>query len=778
MGCPSSCCADDPADELSARHKGGHTKVFKPTSSRGCTDLICLLIWLICMAAMIGCAGYAIATGNLNFIIYPTDYLGQFCGKSDGVVARPKIFYPRLDADIEKALPLLMTGVGIFAFKPFGLCVAECPKTFSLADPISYGGPTYPGVSNTSSATTYYNMQRTQRVVNFCLPTTDTLPSAQRTLCGVPNCTDAALNASLEGTLTCADIPATPNVRTAWEVTTDLGESLCKLKVVEQVSSVFLPPQRTSETGRWEEAFAKSVTGLHKFFHEVYDYRMQCGVMGFAAPFAVSFVWFICLFLFAGVLVVLALLILLIVLVASCLYLYAKAGMFDIDQIMSGLGNATNGALDAVDQSDKAAYITFSVLATLALVIFIIFLVLARHNVWRCIAIVRETTKVFYSIPLLAVYPLVPVAFNIALVFYGVTIAAYIWTQDESGWSEMNNLLGDVIKSNSTDPVDYLSGFNDLSTDTRKGIMFAVHFVGCLWTYYFINACAYTTYAGVGGRWFFSHENGELKVRFYGGCGSILDSAWCVFTRHLGTMAFGSAILTIIMLVRLVCEYINQKTKDIQETNLPLKFAMCCVRCCLKCLYETVKRVTEYGYIFTAVEGKNFCSSGWSTFDLIAANPGQVWVNNMVGSIIYLMIAISIPVVTALLGFLWCDRAGSTDPIWPAVFIGLTSLVISTGVSEVFRSQIDTIFLCAWKDMKVTNNQPYYMSESLRSSFGIEPAEIDPETVHINKVDPISSASRKQSAAPDELQAPPTGRCYSTGGTELAGGTVNPFVSK
>ena len=57
------------------------------------------------------------------------------------------------------------------------------------------------------------------------------LPAAHRTLCGVPNCTDAALNASLGGTLTCADIPATPNVQTAWEVTTDLGESLCKLKV-------------------------------------------------------------------------------------------------------------------------------------------------------------------------------------------------------------------------------------------------------------------------------------------------------------------------------------------------------------------------------------------------------------------------------------------------------------------------------------------------------------------------------------------------------------------
>ena len=67
----------------------------------------------------------------------------------------------------------------------------------------------------------------------------------------------------------------------------------------------------------------------------------------------------------------LALLILLIVLAACCLYLYAKAGMFAIDQMMSGLSNTTVGALDRVDQSDKAAYITFSVLATLVPVIFI-----------------------------------------------------------------------------------------------------------------------------------------------------------------------------------------------------------------------------------------------------------------------------------------------------------------------------------------------------------------------------------------------------------------------
>ena len=226
MGSPS-CCADDPDDALFARRQGGHTKVLKATSSRGCTDIIYELIWLICKAAMIGCAGYAVATGNLNFTLCPSDYLGQFCGKTDShVVDRPKISYPQLD--IERALPL-MTGIGMFAFKSFRPCVAEYPKTFSLATTLFYGNPTYHGVSNTSSVPgSYYNMQG---VGNFCLPTTDTLSASHCMLRGVPNRANAALNSSLGGTLACADIPATPSVRTAWEVTTELGESLCKLKV-------------------------------------------------------------------------------------------------------------------------------------------------------------------------------------------------------------------------------------------------------------------------------------------------------------------------------------------------------------------------------------------------------------------------------------------------------------------------------------------------------------------------------------------------------------------
>jgi len=533
----------------------------------------------------------------------------------------------------------------------------------------------------------------------------------------MPNCTDPALVAKFESIgakLNCTFIEATPDVTNAWEVQ-DGQEGFCNFLVTEKTAATFTPVDYSDETGPYEQTFASFVTTATEFYHEVWNYGAQCAVMGFLAPMLIGFVWFLLLFLFAGLLVALALIIALLSLIASCFYLYAKAGLFDINDIYTSVDNQTITFLEP--DSDKTAYIVFSVLATIGLLIFIIFLAIARHAIWRCIAIVRETTKVFYAIPLLPIWTVVPILCNIGLIFYTVIISAFIWTGDQTSYEAFSNA---ITNANSTVGDDILADLGTVNANTRKIVLLVIHLVGCIWVYYFANACAYTTYAGVGARWFFSHEDGKLEVRFYCGVGTLLDSAWCVFSRHLGTIAFGSAIMTIITVIRLICEYIDQKTKDIQAENRLLKLAMCCIKCCLSCLYQTIKAITEYGYVFTAVEGKNFCAACWSTFDLVSKNPSQVIVNRMVGSILEVMIEYTIPIVCALLGFVWCDAIGSSKPLWPALFIFISSFVISSGIGDVFKCLIDTIFLCAWKDMHERYPEPpYHMSDSLKEGFGI-----------------------------------------------------------
>ena len=48
---------------------------------------------------------------------------------------------------------------------------------------------------------------------------------------------------------------------------------------------------------------------------------------------------------------------------------------------------------------------------------------------------------------------------------------------------------------------------------------------------------------------------------------------------HVGSLAFGSLIITLCQLVRILLEYIDRKTKD-SQTKL-VKFIICCLRCCL-----------------------------------------------------------------------------------------------------------------------------------------------------------------------------------------------------
>jgi choline transporter-like protein 2/4/5 len=50
---------------------------------------------------------------------------------------------------------------------------------------------------------------------------------------------------------------------------------------------------------------------------------------------------------------------------------------------------------------------------------------------------------------------------------------------------------------------------------------------------------------------------------------------------HLGSIAFGSFIVAVIQFVRLMLEYIDRKTKKMQQGNVAAKWVMCCLRYCL-----------------------------------------------------------------------------------------------------------------------------------------------------------------------------------------------------
>ena len=114
-------------------------EIFVPTHFRRCTDCIILIPYLATVIGMIVVAVVSVIGGDPDRFIYPTDYLGHSCGEPGSALESLKYgFYPKLDEDIQQQMPTLVSGK-LWNFRPYTLCVDECPGAFGLTNTEMYG---------------------------------------------------------------------------------------------------------------------------------------------------------------------------------------------------------------------------------------------------------------------------------------------------------------------------------------------------------------------------------------------------------------------------------------------------------------------------------------------------------------------------------------------------------------------------------------------------------------------------------------------------------------
>lgn len=106
--------------------------------------------------------------------------------------------------------------------------------------------------------------------------------------------------------------------------------------------------------------------------------------------------------------------------------------------------------------------------------------------------------------------------------------------------------------------------------------MFAYHLFGLLWTNQFIVGFGYVVISHCIGQYYWSRGIRKDMTTF-----PVLTGIWIAARFHLGSIAFGSFIVAVIQFVRLLLEYIDRKTKNMQKGNPAARWIMCCVRYCL-----------------------------------------------------------------------------------------------------------------------------------------------------------------------------------------------------
>ena len=514
------------------------------------------------------------------------------------------------------------------------LCAARCPDGVSLTEPTAYGGAGYPlglnedGVELGSGSTTvpaYFYSFRTEEFASRCLPTTSTFAGGSSDLCASPPCTDAALNATLGGTVTCAALSARPSETSTWELcpagapaaACAARRAACAYAVTESSSWRYLPRGHTAEQTRYTDALAAYVRLVIGGFDGVIAAWVEVAVFGAAMPVGMGLVWLVLLRLFAGTVVWL----MLGLLVASCALMSVamclKAGWLNASMgaahsalaahNLSQAGAALNATL--AYSSDAELQVWYEVGALVSIVATVLVLVLLcawRRCIARAIAIVQECTKVFGAMPLIMLWPLLALVFEVAFLAYGLLLLFWIWDDDVwvlvearfgpcavfggnsvfNGDCEPSSLVGDELGGDAAGR--RMSAAPSVGFEEQVALSLAALLVA-LWSLNFCRAISWTSMASAVGYWFVVDNAPNAPQARSGrclgpaGCGlcRLLDSTMTVCTKHLGSMAFGSLIIATCQLVRI---YLKAATLSIQAATICTQPATLClqVRICLK----------------------------------------------------------------------------------------------------------------------------------------------------------------------------------------------------
>ena len=107
----------------------------------------------------------------------------------------------------------------------------------------------------------------------------------------------------------------------------------------------------------------------------------------------------------------------------------------------------------------------------------------------------------------------------------------------------------------------------------------------------------------------------------------MIASFWRLIRYHLGTAAFGSLIIAIIQMIRLILAYVQYmvnkyKNKGGAASRAAAKVAeciLCCLQCILDCFERFMKFINMNAYIETAIYGYNFCRAAMKAFQLLVS---------------------------------------------------------------------------------------------------------------------------------------------------------------
>ncbi|XP_040910200.1 choline transporter-like protein 4 isoform X2 [Toxotes jaculatrix] len=681
-----------------------------PIKNRGCTDIICCFLFMAVILGYVAVGILAWLYGDPRHVLYPRNSTGWFCGSGPNE-DRPNLFY----LDILKcatSVNVMATALNGFQCPTSQVCVERCPTTFWAVGLQSY----LPGVKPAD----VFNQ-------SLCVPSID----LANTKLSVRDIVDKELCPLFH-------MPTTPV----------LGRCLPDIAALGRIPSDFsnIPglPSSVNET----VSLIKNGTGdIVNGFN-----AREVGVRIFE-DFASSWPWILVGLLIAMVVSMLFLLLLRFtapVMVWVLIIGVLGAGAYGIWHCYWEYDNYKNAAATITDigfttnfkvyLQVQETWLAFLIIICVAEAIILLTIIFLRTRILIAIALIQESSKAIGHMMSALLYPLVTFVLLVVCVAYWGTTALYLATSGNPIYRvvALNSTMSDCKSINGTvncDPQNFTSSdypgcpsascifikYNDEGLFQRNIFNLQIYnAVAFLWCVNFVIALGQCTLAGAFASYYWAFTKPD-DIPMFPVCGGFIRS----LRYHVGSLAFGALILTLVQIVRMILEYIDHKTRSAQ--NPVARFILCCMKCCFWCLEKFIKFLNRNAYIMIAIYGKNFCVSAKNAFMLLMRNVIRVVVLDKVTDLLLFFGKLLVVGGVGVLSFFFFSgrillpgntfRSETLNYYWmPIITVVFGSYLIAHGFFSVYNMCVDTLFLCFLEDLERNDGsvqKPYFMSKNL-----------------------------------------------------------------
>ncbi|XP_034648641.1 choline transporter-like protein 2 isoform X1 [Trachemys scripta elegans] len=692
-------------DEENYYGKHGTPQKYDPTfkgpiHDRSCTDIICCILLVVAIVGYVIVGIVAWTHGDPRKVIYPTDSRGQFCGQlGTPNENKPFLFYFNI---IKCASPLVLLE---FQCPTKQICVNKCPDQYL----------TYQNARRKTKDFEYYKQ--------FCVP-------------GFNN-----PQKSLPKVLQDGDCPSmiTPSKPLARRCLPAINTKKGVIMVGNDTTFEDGMGKRRNVTELVEGAKKANVVlearQLAMKIFEDYTVSWYWIIIGLVIAMVFSLIFVVLLRFLAAIMIWVMIVLVILVLgygIIHCYMEYARLkGEDGSDVSLKDLGFQTDLR---VYLHLKQTWLAFMIILCIMEVIIILLLIFLRKRILIAIALIKEASRAIGYIMTSLVFPLCTFFLVCLCIAYWASTAVFLSTSNEAVYKVFNGTSECAYAGQTCIPETFnmtnitkkcpdarclFTFYGGVTAYHKYLIVFQIYNAFMFfWLANFVIALGQVTLAGAFASYYWAFKKPDDMPAF-----PLFSSFGRALRYHTGSMAFGSLILAIVQIIRVLLEYLDHRLKAAE--NKFAKFLLTCLKCCFWCLEKFIKFLNRNAYIMIAIYGTNFCTSAKNAFFLLMRNIIRVTVLDKVTDFLLFLGKLLIVGSVGIIAFFFFtqridvvrDTAPPLNYYWvPILTVIIGSYLIAHGFFSVYAMCVDTLFLCFCEDLERNDGspeRPYYMSPEL-----------------------------------------------------------------